>query len=151
MNASEEVEKMLESGAFNPHASVSALAYMAERWFHDQLQSRRRREERVAEERTVQDVQRRIQVSKEAREKVSRLTSSIAAKAARQWTELLDQSFSLPSGERVTWRSATVPQHKERIEMLENLAARSAETAALHQSAISDIRKAGVSTLGEAI
>lgn len=144
MTVNEEVEAMVEAGQLDPSASIEALTYMAERWLLDQVRGRERRAARVTEA-----PQLRLQAAAVARQKVATLTAQIAARARHSWGDLLDSTFTLPSGERVTWRAATVSQHQQRAEMLEVMASATMETAALHRAAVSDIEAAGVATLGE--
>lgn len=137
-----EVERMIETGAVDPDATRSAPVYMAERWLAEQV---RKRERKVA--RAEEAPARRLHASRAAHERIVAISSRLAERAKHEWKDLLDASFALPSGERVTWRAATVGQHAERATMLEAHAAGNLESAALHRAAIGDIEAAGVDTL----
>lgn len=139
----EEVEKMIVAGCIDPNATRSSLEYMAFQWLKEQVRKRERRAARGAEAPA-----RRLHAATAAHERVAAISARIAEKARHEWGDLLDASFALPTGERVTWRAATVEQHHERMAMLEVMAAGNLETAALHRAAIGDIEAAGVDSLG---
>ena len=63
--------------------------------------------------------------------------------------ELLGSEFALGDGRRVTWREATVNDHRQRIALLTHNAAANAEAATRHEKAVELIVHAGVATLGE--
>lgn len=63
--------------------------------------------------------------------------------------ELLSTAFATGDGNRVTWGTATLDQHKDRLRMLKKHIQGTAETAAMHSAAIKMIQEAGVSTLAE--
>jgi len=63
--------------------------------------------------------------------------------------ELLGAYFALPDGTHVTWRDATVEQHRERIHMLQRHAKSELESAGRHEKAIQIITSARVRTLGD--
>lgn len=139
-----EVEKMIEAGVLDPSATRSALELMAGRYLAEEVRKRRRRAARRDERAT-----RPWEPSAARIAQVLRITERVAEKARTEWADLLDATFALPSGERVTWRDATVAQHEERARMLEVMAAGDIETAALHREAIHDIRALSRRTLGE--
>lgn len=136
---------MIEAGVIDPKASRSALIVMAARYIAEQVRKRTRAEARADESSAAQ---RREKASEAVTARTRELAAKIAHRAATDWTKLLDLSFALPTGERVTWAAATIAQHDERAAMLENMAARDVETAALHREAILEIREAAVDTLG---
>lgn len=63
--------------------------------------------------------------------------------------ELLSSVFALGDGRTVSWRTATIADHEQRITMLTKNAAGIVETAALHQAAIEMLKTAGVDRLGD--
>lgn len=149
MNASDlvEIDAMIEAGAVNPGATRSALFLMAERYLAEEVRKRDRRAARADE---TAATARRERASRAVIERTSRIASAIAEKATTDWSTLLASSFSLPTGERVTWAAATVAQHEARAKALEVMAAGDVQTAALHREAISDITAAEAATLGDA-
>lgn len=62
--------------------------------------------------------------------------------------ELLASTFALGDGVRVTWRTATVDQHHQRIVLLQQNATANAQAAARHLAAIRMCQEAGASCLG---
>lgn len=82
--------------------------------------------------------------------KINGLFEEFAAKIRLEVTEdLLNTVFSIGDGTRVTWRDATVEQHRERVGFLGKMVVGTAETAGMHLAAINLIEEQGVSTLGE--
>jgi hypothetical protein len=63
--------------------------------------------------------------------------------------ELLGTIFALGDGRRVTWGSATVADHQQRLDMLLQNATGIAETAALHRKAITMLTAAGAACLSQ--
>lgn len=63
--------------------------------------------------------------------------------------ELLSSSFALGDGTQVTWGSATVEQHDQRIKMLMKNVEGTMETAVRHGAAVKMIQTAGVKCLAE--
>lgn len=141
-----EVEAMISAGAIDPKASRAVLVYMAGRYLHEEIRKRERADARRDE---TTATARREQASAVVMNRTKAIAADIAARASTNWVGLLDRTFALPSGERVTWAAATIAQHDERAGMLENMAARDMETAALHREAITEIEGASVATLGE--
>ena len=81
-------------------------------------------------------------------DKIGEIIADTTARMRMEWTnELLAQSFRMPDGTKVTWGSATVEQHQERLEMLQRNAKANIEAAARHNKAIVDITHCGVDTL----
>jgi len=102
---------------------------------------RRRRllEEAAAEER-VDEAMRRVKEAEEAWKQALRM----------EWTrELLGAAFALRDGTIVTWGSATVAQHEDRIAMFTDNAVANIEGAARHQAAITELREKGLLCLNE--
>jgi len=64
-------------------------------------------------------------------------------------TELLGSSFALGDGTSVTWGNATITDHSKRMNMLNEHALGTLETAVLHEKAIEMIQSANVSCLGQ--
>lgn len=91
-----------------------------------------------------QDLRRR---EKERWEQVARFANE---QAIVRWVrELLDSEFSLPDGSRVTWGTATIDDHLERIEMLHKNAVANLEAVTRHEAAVRALTGAGASTLSE--
>lgn len=63
--------------------------------------------------------------------------------------ELLSTVFALGDGTEVTWGTATIEQHKQRIEMLTKNAAGIVETASRHTAAVRMIEEAGATCLAD--
>ncbi|MFL5688693.1 MAG: hypothetical protein ACJ77I_06860 [Chloroflexota bacterium] len=61
--------------------------------------------------------------------------------------ELLETSFALGDGRRVTWGDATIDEHEQRIAFLTNHAAGTLETAGRHQAAIGMLAEANAACL----
>lgn len=59
------------------------------------------------------------------------------------------ERFALPSGTFVPWATATIAQHSQRSAWLRSQAKGLRETADLHDIAVREIRKAGVTCLAE--
>lgn len=88
----------------------------------------------------------------QASEKMTKIFEDLSAQMRMQWTEeLLATPFALPNGDRVTWGSATVAQHEERVEMFKGQVTAGAEGAARHMAAIRDIEALGARCLAEAV
>lgn len=84
------------------------------------------------------------------RRRMDAFVEEIAAEVRLEVTaELLATHFALGDGTRVTWGSATVEQHRQRIEMLAAMASGTVETAARHQSAIAMLEAAGAASLAD--
>jgi hypothetical protein len=65
-----------------------------------------------------------------------------------KWTsELLDSPFALGDGTSVKWGDATVAQHEARADALIKHAAGTAESAARHRKAITDLTQSGARNL----
>lgn len=143
-----EVERMVEAGAVDPNASHRALLYMASRFIAEEVRKRERSAARANESAAAVH---RAQASAEVLKRAQQIASSVAAKAHTDWALLLDSTFALPSGERVTFAAATAEQHELRAVALEAMAAGDLQTAGLHREAISVIERAGVDTLGDAL
>lgn len=142
----DEIEEMIEAGRVNPNATRSSLLAIADLWISEQVRRRvRRRALKI--ERSAQ----RVNIDEARLARITRITSDIATKASTEWSDLLDVAFSLPTGRRVTWREATVDDHRSRAEMLEGMAAADIEAAAIHREAIAAIRAAHASSLGGAL
>lgn len=144
MNVQEEVEAMIAEGSLDPEASQEAIIYMAEKWVEEQARKRARTATHRTERAAI-----RVQVTEAARAKVASLTATIAKKQSHAWESMLDQSFVLPDGTRVTWGAATVAQHELRAHSLETMATSTLETAARHRTAVQALKSAGVDTLRE--
>lgn len=69
-----------------------------------------------------------------------------------EWTEeLLESTFALGDGTRVSWGEATIDQHQERVAMFMGNVAANIEGAARHEQAIVDIKTAEVSCLSDVV
>lgn len=65
-----------------------------------------------------------------------------------EWTaELLDSTFALADGSRVTWGDATADQHRERVDMFRRNALANLEGAARHEQAIDALMESGAKSL----
>jgi hypothetical protein len=64
-------------------------------------------------------------------------------------TKLLTSTFALGDGRLVTWGAATIPEHRQRMVLLQKNAAGNIETAARHAKAIELLEGAGVPCLNE--
>lgn len=64
---------------------------------------------------------------------------------------LLDQTFQLEDGTRVTWRAASVEQHQRRAAMLRALSERASMTADRHEHAARLIAESRGGTLADAL
>lgn len=104
----------------------------------------------VCEGARTRDAQIYLTCFEEATGKMARIFEDLSTQMRMQWTEdLLGTPFALPGGDRVTWGSATVAQHRERVEMFKGQVAAGTEGAARHLAAIRDIETLGVGCLGE--
>lgn len=143
-----EVEKMIEAGVLDPCATRSALEYMAGRYLAEEV---RKRERSAARRDETTATARRERASRAVIERASLIATAIAEKATTNWADLLQATFALPSGERVTWATATIEQHEARATSLEVMAAGDLQTAALHREAVSTIRGAHTHNLADAV
>lgn len=83
-------------------------------------------------------------------ERVHEYVDAVAAATELRVTrELLETFFALGDGIRVTWGSATIEQHEQRIAMLERNALGVIETAARHRAAVRVLRDSGRRSLAE--
>lgn len=145
ITVADEIEAMIMSGTIDPRASHAALVHMAERWLADQHRRRMRAEARHVETAATH----RTRATAITHERVTALAARIVERTTQDWGQLLDKAFALADGTRVTWGEATVEQHEARADMLKIMAAGDLETAALHMSAVRDIRAGNAETLGE--
>jgi len=84
------------------------------------------------------------------RKQIYKLIYEVAAQTRLEvTTELLNTQIALGDGTMVTWGTATVEQHRQRIEMLAKNASGIVETAARHGSAIAMITDANATCLNE--
>jgi hypothetical protein len=65
--------------------------------------------------------------------------------------ELVDKTFSLPDGRRVSWGEATIEDHQARAFMLRELAERTMITATQHERAAEMISTAGAACLNDIV
>jgi hypothetical protein len=63
--------------------------------------------------------------------------------------KLINETFALQDGTRVSWGKATVEQHRDRAEMLRGFAAGDLASAGHHEMVADMIEKAGVTCLEE--
>lgn len=63
--------------------------------------------------------------------------------------ELLCSVFALGDGRTVSWRTATIADHEQRLIMLTKNAVGIIETAAMHQAAIEILKSSGIDRLGD--
>jgi|ERR1051326_7184523 hypothetical protein len=76
----------------------------------------------------------------------------MVAELKMEWTqELLDSTFALSDGSRVTWGNATVEEHRERARMFTDLAETNLHGAARHKLAIDQLVRAGATCLNEVV
>lgn len=129
--------------SYTPEAGREALATVTTMAVKQDRRRRERDLERIATNRAKVDAAVSNSISRIVRENADKLLSD--------WLPaLLDSTFALPDGTRVTWSDATVAQHEERAAWLEKTASANVETAGMHRRAVSDIRATGSLTLGEA-
>lgn len=84
-------------------------------------------------------------------EMVSTAISNYTREIKLEWTrELLQSTFTLEDGSRVTWGGATEAMHRERAAMFSGLAEINAQGAERHREAIREIRRLGVACLNDA-
>lgn len=87
-------------------------------------------------------------IQKDLDEKVNRL----AEEKLLAWTEdLLAAEFRLSDGTLTTWGSATIEQHRERVEMFSKNAAASVMGAGRHLQAVQELEAAKASTLNDLV
>ena len=150
LDVQDSIYSLIASG--DPEAAVDApfdvLIECARRYLIAEMRARDRASVRAKERRA------RVNVSDVDASLLARMQDAArdySDRAVRWTVELLDASFALPDGTRVSWADATTQQHAERAASLENQAASVVETAALHREAIAAIRGAGVTTLREVV
>lgn len=81
---------------------------------------------------------------------ISRAIDRYTEDVKMKWTaELLDSTFALRDGSTVAWGEATIEQHVERRQMFIDNARANIEGASRHETAIRELRAAGVATLRE--
>lgn len=82
--------------------------------------------------------------------RMARFVDDYAREIRLEFTaELLASEFALGDGRRVTWGSATVGEHEQRIALLTANATANAEAAARHRSAVSTLQFTGFDRLDE--
>jgi len=83
-------------------------------------------------------------------DRLNEIVTNYAADIRLETTkELLSSVFALGDGTQVTWGSATVEQHQQRIKMLMKNVEGTMETAIRHEAAVKMIQAAGVKRLIE--
>lgn len=106
------------------------------------IEERRRREEK--HEKAMQEINDRMWAS------VRAATDKYAAQLKMEWTEeLLTTGFALGDGRIVTWGTATIADHQQRIDMLERNAVGNLEAAGRHRAAMEEIAQNGATTLAD--
>lgn len=68
---------------------------------------------------------------------------------AGAWSQFFGATFAVGSGERVDWATASVDQHRQRIEFLRRMRSGIDESIRRHQAAVEAIEAAGVTCLAE--
>lgn len=113
------------------------------------IQRRSEREERERAEVAERGRKALAAASRALEDSVSDAVAAWKSHLHAQWTtDLLQESFMTPRG-LVLWAEATETDHRDRLAWLQQHAAGTIKTAALHQAALDDLRSSGAKTLRE--
>jgi len=93
-----------------------------------------------------------LRLARELRADIGRALDEFTNTMKMVWTrELLDSEFAVGDGTVTTWGDATLEQHEARMAMHRQNALGAAEGYARHAAAVDEIKRAGTSTLREAV
>jgi len=134
----DQFDRMALTGVLEPNVDRVLLEYIAARWLNEHKAKNDRRVVRTEEKR----------VARKRYDSLQSVGKAAAQKAVkRAWQSLLNQSFVLEDGTRVTWGLATVSEHRERVRFLEHKMDGMQNTIDLHLEAIREIESVGVQNL----